>query len=122
MQARGWPGDELPHRTVLAAMAGEPYPRAQVAVPMTALAAGFARDGRIDRDPLSLVRASLHNPGGFVPENQGLIQLGIADARLAPPVQIRTADPDCRDTDEAAARLRLRWGFVCHPQISGRVQ
>ncbi len=116
------PGHELPHGPVLLPVPGEPDVQAQVAVALAAGPAGPVRDSRVDGHPLTAPRAFLDHPGRFVAQHQRVIQGRVADPALVPPVQVRAADADGRDPDQALSGPGYRHRLVGQAQIRDRVQ
>src|SRR6266700_480536 len=122
MQAARRPAQEILHPAVGVAVAGEPYPQAEVTMSGTALAAGLARDRWVYRNPFAAARAVLDNPCRLVPEHERPVELGVTDACLAPPVQVRTADPDRGDPDQARPWFGCGDRFFGDLEITDRMQ
>ena len=116
------PGQELAHGAVLAAVPGEPDVQAQVPVAVPARAAGPVRDGRVDGHPLALLWPVGDDAGRLVAQHQGAAQGRVADAALAPPVQVGSADADRGDPDQAVTRAGDRDRFLSEPKVTYRMQ
>jgi len=120
-ECRG-PGQEIAHSAVDVAVAGELNLTAKVAVTIAALLAVLARDRRVYRHPLTGARSHHDHASNLVPEHQWRAELGVADATLTPPMQVRAADPHCCDAYQAMARALIWNRLIGEPDICRRVQ
>ena len=102
------PRHQLAHPSVDRTVTGEANLRAQMAEVAPACVTRAARDRRIDGDHLPVQRSTFDGSGDLVTEHQRSRQRTVADAALAEPVEVRSADPDRIDTDQGFARPRLR--------------
>src|SRR6185436_7608269 len=75
------------------------------------------RDRRVDRDTDAVERATLDDAGQLVPADERAGDLGVADAALGVPVQVRSADPHGGDPHEALSLGRHRHRIVGEAQV-----
>ena len=76
----------------------------------------------IDRDPHAVERAALDHAGELVADHERVRELGVADAALLEPVQVRAADPDGLDPHQALLRPRRWHGLLGEAQVAGPVE
>ena len=103
-------------------MTGEPHSFAQVFQAAAAFAAVSAGNGRVEPDGLALHRAGRDDARHLVAEHQGPLERGVADRTLAEPVDVRAADADAGDPDQALPVARHRVGRVDHPHVARGMQ
>jgi hypothetical protein len=89
-------------------VAREPQLRAEVAVPGEAESAAATGDRGIEHDGLAAARATCHDAGELVAEDERLAEHRVADTSLEEPVSIRAAETDTADPHEHLAGLRFR--------------
>jgi hypothetical protein len=122
VQPRGRPGEVALEASVAGGVAGEDEFPAQVRVAALAQVAAVARDGRVDRDADAVERAALDDAGHLVPADERAGDLGVADAALLVPVQVRPADPDRGDPHQALALGHLRHRILGQTQVVRAVE
>ena len=118
MQQVGRPGHQLAQAAVHVAVPREPDVRAQVAVAVPAEGARLARDRRVDRHRGPV----LGDAGELVAEHERAVEPGVADARLAVPVQIGSAQPHGGHPHQAVPGRHVRRRLVGDPQVADAVQ
>ena len=94
--------------------------RAEVAEP-AGTCRSAAGDRRVDGDRLAVERPALDHAGELVAEHERAVS-GVADAAFSEPVQVRAADPDRLDTDQASRRAGAGTGSSCDADVADPVQ
>ena len=112
------PRHPLAQAPVVGAVPREAHRLAEVGMAVAAERAGLARDGRVDRDPPSVLR----DPRELVAEHERSREPRLADPALAEPVQVGAAEADRGDAHERLAVARLRALFLVQAQVARRVQ
>ena len=77
---------------------------------------------RVGDHPLACARAGLDRADELVPEDERLLQHGVADRALDEPVPVRSAETDRGHPEESLPVARLRLRLVVQAKVAGAVE